>query len=128
MSRIFEAMSKCLCTHISIQTTSSKLPHLYKLHVHVVIMLCIYTKLEAHLDPRSGDCPLAEVSCPFKLYGCTFVVSYHIFYNQYFMHVRYAYIYRVLLSKFVPWSLSKCIIDYPLIRSPCPSVSVHLYL
>ncbi|KAL5491310.1 hypothetical protein EMCRGX_G016573 [Ephydatia muelleri] len=32
------------------------------------------SQLEAHLDPKSGDCPLAEVPCPFKQFGCTFVV------------------------------------------------------
>eukprot|EP00731_Ephydatia_muelleri_P015032 Em0008g752a len=30
-------------------------------------------QLEAHLNPRTGDCPLAEILCPFKQYGCTFV-------------------------------------------------------
>ncbi|KAL5491326.1 hypothetical protein EMCRGX_G016596 [Ephydatia muelleri] len=30
-------------------------------------------ELEAHLNPRTGDCPLAEIPCPFKQYGCTFV-------------------------------------------------------
>ena len=41
----------------------------------VICHLCFLPQLEAHLDPRSGDCPLAEVPCPFKPYGCTFVVS-----------------------------------------------------
>eukprot|EP00731_Ephydatia_muelleri_P015024 Em0008g744a len=32
-------------------------------------------ELEAHLNPRTGDCPLAEIPCPFKQYGCTFVTE-----------------------------------------------------
>ncbi|KAL5491325.1 hypothetical protein EMCRGX_G016589 [Ephydatia muelleri] len=34
-------------------------------------------ELEAHLDLRTGDCPLAEVYCPYKLYGCRFVTQRH---------------------------------------------------
>eukprot|EP00731_Ephydatia_muelleri_P015063 Em0008g783a len=30
-------------------------------------------QLEAHLDPRIGNCPRTEISCPFKPYGCNFV-------------------------------------------------------
>eukprot|EP00731_Ephydatia_muelleri_P038736 Em0885g1a len=32
-------------------------------------------QLEAHLDPKTGDCPLAEVPCPLEPFGCTFVSS-----------------------------------------------------
>ena len=34
----------------------------------------LHTQLERHLAMKGGDCPLAEVDCPFKVYGCSFVV------------------------------------------------------
>ena len=34
----------------------------------------LFTQLERHLAMKGGDCPLAEVECPFKVYGCSFVV------------------------------------------------------
>ena len=32
-------------------------------------------QLERHLALKGGDCPLAEVDCPFNVYGCSFVVG-----------------------------------------------------
>ena len=42
---------------------------------HVVMLPLSPPQLDDHLHPRSGDCPLTEVPCPYKPYGCTFVVS-----------------------------------------------------
>ena len=36
----------------------------------------LHTQLERHLAMKGGDCPLAEVDCPFKVYGCSFVVRH----------------------------------------------------
>ena len=44
------------------------------------IMIAYVPQLEAHLHPRTGDCPLAVVPCPYKPYGCTFVVSFYMEY------------------------------------------------
>ena len=32
-------------------------------------------QLERHLAIKGGDCSHSEVNCPFKPYGCSFVVS-----------------------------------------------------
>ena len=38
-----------------------------------------YIQLESHLAIKGGQCPQSEVNCPFKPYGCTFVVRPHCF-------------------------------------------------
>ena len=48
-------------------------------------------QLDAHLNSKTGDCPLAEVPCPFKAFGCIFVsqrqqISTHLDENQ-ILHV-----------------------------------------
>ena len=52
------------------------------MHTHYVVQVAmpflpLSLQLEDHLNPRTGDCPLADIPCPFKPYGCTFVVSIH---------------------------------------------------
>ena len=44
-------------------------------------------QLERHLAVKGGQCPLSEVDCPFKPYGCSFVVSiYTLTLVLYIMH------------------------------------------
>ena len=74
------------------------------------------TQLENHLAMKSGDCPLDEVDCPFKVYGCSFVVCSSTEWSILNEHCRYGISFRT-----AHWCLSHCTVLY---RVPCQYLQI----